>query len=176
MMKRPDRTLASPLSNEVVVRTDLSGRATAAYPEALRPDFRLALEALVLRGESIERLIAIRASETGRRPQPAGVIALTDRAVLRLHASGDLATPGYGVRSVIVALADVVAVELSERFLRGLVAIHTTGALRIEVFYHAHDERLFIDFVRAIRVRMTENMTRGGQRVERERDSPIREP
>lgn len=151
MIKRRERAVDSPFANEGVVRGNLAGRAAAAEATELRADFRLALEALMLPGERLERLVALRAGAVGRPPQPAGIVAASDRAVLRLHTPDDLVATGYGVRSLIVPYHAMVAVELSDRFLRGLFVVHTVGDTRIEIGYHALDEKLFTDLARSIR-------------------------
>lgn len=155
-MSKGESTPASPIAHEIRVRGNLAGRATVAQREDLRADFELRLASLLVPSEAVEQIVALRAFDSGRTPQPEGVVVLTDRAIMWLHAAqGDIAA-GYGVRAVTIPCSKIVAVELSQRLLRGLFVLRASAEARLEVEYHVLDEELFAKLARAVRVRASE--------------------
>lgn len=150
MFKHGGRTVGSPLASEVIVRGDLTGRATLARRDELRADFNAGLENLLGPQVQPTQIVAIRAFDAGRVSQPEGIVVLSESAIAWLRASEGPIGNRCGVRAIALPFKRVVAVELSQRLLRGLFIAHASAQTRMEVPYSILDEALFAGLARSV--------------------------
>jgi hypothetical protein len=144
--------LKSPFVDEAEIRPDAFGRAEAVTCERLRGDFASALQTALRPGESVVQLIAVRPDRVMKIGVPAQVLALTNRALIVLREPAPAADVHYGIRTLIVPLRAICAVELGEHLLRGTFHVAVgAGVQNIEIPYHVLDEGLFTALLQRIR-------------------------